>query len=147
MASLAKGLKNEAHKPRLTAAPAPAAERRQKRTESEVRPYNGLTLLAAEDNPTNQLVIEGALRLLGYRTHIVGDGAQAIQTLKNPEHGFAAALFDCQMPVLDGYEAARQLRGECGERQVEGAQVGCVHGTGGVLGVQHSGATLLLTRD
>jgi acetyl-CoA C-acetyltransferase len=41
-------------------------------------------------------------------------------------------------------EAAKQLRGECGPRQVEGARVACVHGTGGTLGVAHSGATLIL---
>jgi acetyl-CoA acetyltransferase len=44
-------------------------------------------------------------------------------------------------------EATQQLRGECGERQVEGAGTALVHGTGGSLGVSHSGATLILTRD
>ncbi|MDG2307025.1 MAG: acetyl-CoA acetyltransferase [Candidatus Binatia bacterium] len=41
-------------------------------------------------------------------------------------------------------EAAKQLRGECGERQVENAEVALCHGTGGYLGIQHSGATLIL---
>jgi acetyl-CoA acetyltransferase len=41
-------------------------------------------------------------------------------------------------------EAVKQLRGECDARQVEGAQLACVHGTGGTLGVSHSGATLIL---
>jgi acetyl-CoA C-acetyltransferase len=44
-------------------------------------------------------------------------------------------------------EAAKQLRGECGPRQVEGARLACVHGTGGTLGVAHSGATLILGVD
>jgi hypothetical protein len=43
-------------------------------------------------------------------------------------------------------EAVRQLRCECGPRQVEDARLACVHGTGGILGTQHSGATLVLGR-
>jgi acetyl-CoA acetyltransferase len=41
-------------------------------------------------------------------------------------------------------EATRQLRGECGPRQVEGAHVALAHGTGGVLS---SGATVILGKD
>jgi len=43
-------------------------------------------------------------------------------------------------------EATRQLRGECGPRQVAGAEVALVHGTGGMLGQRHSGVTMILGR-
>jgi hypothetical protein len=43
-------------------------------------------------------------------------------------------------------EATRQLRGGLGDRQVEGARLALVHGTGGTLGSLHSGATLVLGR-
>jgi hypothetical protein len=44
-------------------------------------------------------------------------------------------------------EAVKQLRGECGERQVADAELACVHGTGGILAEMHSGATLILARS
>jgi acetyl-CoA acetyltransferase len=44
-------------------------------------------------------------------------------------------------------EAVKQLRGECGARQVEGAEIALAHGTGGLLSTLHSGATLILARD
>jgi signal transduction histidine kinase/ActR/RegA family two-component response regulator len=65
-------------------------------------------VLLVEDNPVNQTVIEAILRSLGYRVCLVGDGAQAV--LKAKQHHYSAILMDCRLPIMDGYEATRQIR-------------------------------------
>jgi CheY-like chemotaxis protein len=79
---------------------APAAMNRERRRE--------MRILVAEDNPVNQIVAEEILSELGYRVEMVDDGAQAIGALQ--ESAYDAILMDCHMPVLDGYEATRQIR-------------------------------------
>jgi acetyl-CoA acetyltransferase len=65
----------------------------------------------------------------------------------NPDGGGLSSNHPGMRGIFLVIEAVRQLRAECGERQVEGAEVACVHGTGGTLGVAHSGATLVLSKD
>ena len=65
-------------------------------------------MLLVEDNPVNQTVIEAMLRSLGYRVSLVGDGLQALQCVA--QHDYAAILMDCRLPLMDGYEATRQIR-------------------------------------
>lgn len=65
-------------------------------------------VLLVEDNPVNQTVIEAMLRSLGYRVTLVSDGAQAVQRFD--ARRFSAVLMDCRLPVMDGYEATRQIR-------------------------------------
>ncbi|AGI23857.1 putative sensor/response regulator hybrid [Pseudomonas sp. ATCC 13867] len=76
----------------------------------------GQSVLLVEDNPVNQTVIEAMLRSLGYRVTLVGDGVQAVRTSERGE--FAVILMDCRLPVLNGYEATRQIRARPGGEQV-----------------------------
>ncbi len=67
-----------------------------------------LRILLVEDNATNQVVARGVLKKLGYGVQIVGDGLQALRCLET--QSFDVILMDCQMPVMDGYEATRKIR-------------------------------------
>lgn len=69
-----------------------------------------LNLLVAEDNEINQQVIAAMLDQLQVKHRIVANGQLAIDALEVYE--FDAILMDCQMPVLDGYEATKKLRAD-----------------------------------
>lgn len=65
-------------------------------------------ILVAEDNPSNQLVIQTMLKHLGCEVNTVGNGQEAIQALENGKYDLV--LMDCQMPVLDGFAATDRIR-------------------------------------
>jgi acetyl-CoA acetyltransferase len=64
----------------------------------------------------------------------------------NPDGGGLSSNHPGMRGIFLVIEATRQLRGGCGARQVPDARLALVHGTGGTLGVLHSGATLVLGR-
>ncbi len=70
-------------------------------------------ILLAEDNLVNQRVARGALKAIGYAADVVGNGADAVVAWETGR--YALILMDCQMPVMDGYQAARNIRLREGE--------------------------------
>ncbi|MBB2887558.1 MULTISPECIES: ATP-binding protein [Pseudomonas] len=68
----------------------------------------GRNVLLVEDNPVNRTVVEAMLRSLGFTVSVVTDGAQAVRSAESLI--FEAILMDCRLPVIDGYEATRQIR-------------------------------------
>lgn len=72
--------------------------------------YPSLRVLVAEDNHTNQLVIMGLLRRFGINAELAENGEQAVALIRRSRQPFDLVLLDCEMPVMDGYTAAREIR-------------------------------------
>jgi two-component system, sensor histidine kinase len=87
---------------------------------SPMRPAGRLDghVLLVEDNPINQGVCQAMLDKLGLRHSLANDGAQAVEQVRSTR--FDLVLMDCQMPVMDGFQATAAIRALPGGR---GAQL------------------------
>jgi len=65
-------------------------------------------ILVVDDNTTNQLVASGMLKKFGITTDIATNGQEAITALK--QGSYDLVFMDCQMPVMDGYQATKVIR-------------------------------------
>jgi two-component system, sensor histidine kinase and response regulator len=68
----------------------------------------GVRVLLAEDNPVNQKVAVRQLEKLGVAADAVANGVEAIEAVSR--HDYALVFMDIQMPEMDGFTAARELR-------------------------------------
>lgn len=69
---------------------------------------NGVRILVVEDNLSNQMVAVAYLKRLGYQADVAVNGQEALDKLS--VHDYPVILMDCQMPVMDGFEATIELR-------------------------------------
>ena len=94
--------------PPVAAAPAPAPRWAPPPDHQRLA---GISLLVAEDNPVNQMVIESVLMAEGAEVHLVDNGALAVaHVAADPDRRLDLVLMDLQMPVMDGYAATAQIR-------------------------------------
>ncbi|HKU62272.1 MAG TPA: response regulator [Gemmatimonadales bacterium] len=77
-------------------------------TLAESRSARRARILLAEDNEVNQKLAVAVLEKFGYRVEVVADGREAVSAVSHG--GYDLVLMDCQMPELDGYAAASEIR-------------------------------------
>ena len=68
----------------------------------------GKRCLLVEDNVINQKVTSAILRKLGYDVDVAENGSRAVDMVN--QYSYTVILMDCQMPIMDGYRATRELR-------------------------------------
>jgi CheY-like chemotaxis protein/HPt (histidine-containing phosphotransfer) domain-containing protein len=73
----------------------------------EPRKFRG-RVLVAEDNPTNQTVIVMRMKGLGCDVDVANDGREAVRAVESESYDLI--LMDCQMPIMDGLQATREIR-------------------------------------
>ena len=76
----------------------------------QVRSLAGITVLAVDDHLINREVTAGMLQTSGATVLLAENGQKAIDILLD-NRDVGLVLLDCQMPVMDGYQAAREIRG------------------------------------
>lgn len=64
--------------------------------------------LLVDDNEVNQIIAKGALKKLGIHADVTNNGEEAIEAVMEKQYDFI--LMDCEMPIMDGFEATRCIR-------------------------------------
>ncbi|MCK5662276.1 MAG: response regulator, partial [Thiotrichaceae bacterium] len=77
-------------------------------TSDKYSELNDAQLLLVEDNLINQEIMLKMLANQGIQLDIANNGAEAVMMVK--QNDYSAVLMDCQMPVMDGFEATRIIR-------------------------------------
>ena len=82
------------------------------RVEEKPVDFTGRKVLLAEDNEMNQLIAQAILTEYGLEVVIANNGEEAVRLMEDAPAGtYDIILMDIQMPVMDGYNAARLIRG------------------------------------
>ncbi len=89
-----------------------ADEEEESKSDENKRPdFHTGRILLAEDNELNQEIAEAILGDAGFEVEIAENGQIAVEMLSRSEHGYyQLVLMDVQMPVMNGYEATREIR-------------------------------------
>ena len=70
--------------------------------------YQGMKILSVDDDPTNQKIISNLMKKINVRCDVAENGKDAI--IAHDYNDYDLIFMDCQMPVMDGYDATRKIR-------------------------------------
>ena len=93
-----------------------AIGQKQDRTDDDILPavsldFRGRSILLVEDNELNSEIAMAILNEYGFQVDTAENGAEAVEKIRNSAPGdYELVLMDIQMPVMNGYEAAKQIR-------------------------------------
>lgn len=92
---------------------------------------NKYSILIVDDNEINQIVAAGLLESLPVTIKTASNGQEALDILNNASATFDLILMDCQMPIMDGFEATESIRqGKAGS---ENCQINIIAMTAGAM--------------
>ncbi|QDL55186.1 response regulator [Rhodoferax aquaticus] len=109
--SLLGGIARALNKTDLLDVHSARATERPDQLRQDMARVQGARILLVEDNEMNQELASTLLRQAGVHVTLAQNGQEALDILAT-EANFACVLMDCQMPVMDGYEATRRMRAD-----------------------------------
>lgn len=91
------------------------------------------SILLIEDNPNNQKIIKAILESFGCRVVVCSNGLEGFNYYKSSKDTFSVILMDCHMPVMDGYQATKEIRAfekehNLSQKPIIGLTASVIHG-------------------
>lgn len=102
------------------------ADKSKKPLACNIKPVTNVKVLIVEDMGVNRMVLRSQLKQLGYRSESANNGQEALDKLAASNYDIV--FMDCQMPVLDGYQATQAIREKDSKTVIVGLTASAMEG-------------------